>query len=279
MEANGGKLIPRRRGARALPVDFLVDARLDAAQGLVWDDRTYRLYWIDSPASRLFSVSLTSGVVQSWTLPCPVGAIALCDDGRLLAMLLDGFYLFGPATQDLHFFAGLDQPWSSDCMHGEVGPDGAFWISGIWSGAIGSFMRLAPDGRGDMVDASAPSDPGAGIDRATMKGADLATGAQRAAVGQGAMDVEGAYWRCDHINGCVGRFSPDSQLLQRVALPVPAPTTCCFGGAAMNLLFVGSRRIVSGSTPLGRRPASGGIMMVALDVSGVRQPRFRPHPR
>jgi sugar lactone lactonase YvrE len=245
MEPSNGKSASKRGLHRAAQVDCLVDARADLAQGLVWDDQTHRLFWIDTPAGTLFAVSLTSGVVQSWSLPCAVSAIALCRDGRILAALIDGIYLFDLVTHDLHFLTALDA--SKTGFSGRVGPDGTFWICS----AERALLRVAADGSVSQVteiEASVPSDS--------------------------AVDIEGSYWRCDATEASVQRFSSDGELLMRIALPVPAPTSCCFGGADLRLLLVASRRNGLEARALSGSPMSGGIFMIPVDVAGVKVRRF-----
>jgi sugar lactone lactonase YvrE len=256
MQAKSGKSASKRGAIRTPRVDCLVDARSSLAQGLLWDDQAHRLFWIDTPAGELFAVSLTSGVVQSWSLPCAVGAIALCRDGRVLVTLLDGIYLFDLITYDLHFLAALHAPWAGDGPGGLVGADGAFWIGGTGPEAADALLRVTPDGailRVAAAEAPAPM--------------------------SGAVDVEGAYWSCDASAGCVTRFSPEGDVLMRIPLLVPAPTSCCFGAADMRLLFVASRRSGLDSRELSRSPASGGIFLIHVDVPGVRIRRFQAATR
>ena len=257
MDAKSGKSVPRRGAIRTPRVDCLVDARSALAQGLLWDDQAHRLFWIDTPAGELFAVSLTSGVVQSWSLPCAVGAIALCRDGRVLVTLLDGVYLFDLVTHDLHFLAGLEAPWAGDGPGGGVGPDGAFWIGGAKPGAAGAFLRVTPDGA--ILRVAAAEAPARTV--------------------SGAVDVEGACWNCDATAGYVTRHSPAGDVLMRVSLLVPAPTSCCFGGADMRLLFIASRRSGLGPRELSRSPASGGIFMFRVDIPGVAVRRFQANTR
>jgi sugar lactone lactonase YvrE len=307
MQPSSGEPRRGRDAARTPRADCLVDARASLAQGLSWDARAYRLFWVDSPAGRLFCVSLTSGVVQSWPLPCAVGAIALCGDGRLLVVLLDGIYLFDPGTHDLHFLAGLGAGWAGDgLVSGAVGPDGAFWIGGTGCGADGSLLRVSSDGaveRISAMEALVPSGLGWSANGEAMYGADLAggwigrwafdpasgglasgariatRGERLAAPGGGAMDSEGAYWSCDASGGCVSRFAPDGRVLMRVPLPVPAPTACCFGGADMRLLFVASRRAGLGAEQLRRHPVAGGIFVIPVGIAGVPARRFQVDAR
>jgi sugar lactone lactonase YvrE len=282
-------------------VACLVDAQADMAQSLIWDGRTNRLFWINPPARQLLSVSLTSGFVQTWLLPCPIGAIALCGGGRILVVLLDGIYLFDPSTHDLHFLAELDARWIGECLCGRVGPDNAFWVGGTEAAASGSLLRMASDGTIAWVAAmnvGAPAGLGWSADGRTMYGADreggwigrwafdpatrsLSQGSRLVTRGEdlaepsgGAVDVEGSYWTCDAANGFVSRFAPDGRVLTRIRLPVPAPTTCCFGGSDMRLLFVGSRRAGVEPLILNRSPLAGGVFMIPIEVPGVSIRRF-----
>jgi sugar lactone lactonase YvrE len=285
MRPSNGKPPPKRTTYPAARVECLVDARADLVQGLVWDDQTNRVFWIDTPAGQLFAVSLTSGVVQSWSLPCAVNAVALCRDGRVVVALLDGVYLFDLVTHDLHFLTALDAP---EAGGGVVGPDSAFWISGAGREAERALLRVGPDGtisRVQETDAVTSCGLGWSADGRTMYGADRAggwlgrwafdpatgglsegshfvtRGEHLAAPAGGAVDVEGAYWSCDASDACVRRFSPSGEVMTRIPLPVPAPTTCCFGGIDRRLLLVASRRAGLESRRLSEAPTSGGIFM------------------
>jgi len=306
MQARSSKRGPVQGSGKKPRVDCLVDAQLETAQSLVWDGQTNRLFWIDTLAGCLHAVSLTSGFVQTWSLGCPVGAIALCADGRILAVLLDGIYLFNPATQDLDFLTELDASWESDSLCGRVGPDKAFWVGGTQAEPPGSLLRVAGDGtmqRVAAMDAAAPAGLGWSADGRTMYGADraggwigrwafdpqtglLSQGSRLASRGEhladpsgGAVDIEGGYWICDAANGLVSRFAPDGRVLMRIRLPVPAPTTCCFGGHDMRILFVGSRRAGVDPQSLSKAPKSGGVFMIPLEVPGVPIKQFETEPK
>lgn len=305
MQARSSKRRSTQGSGKRPRVDCLVDAKLEVAQSLVWDGQANRLFWIDTMAGRLHSVSLTSGFVQTWSLPCPIGAIALSDDGRILAVLLDGIYLFNPATQDLDFLAELDARWEGDRLCGRVGPDNAFWVGGTTGPAAASLLRVAGDGtiaRVAEMDAPTPAGLGWSADGRTMYGADrdggwigrwafdpgtgrLSQGSRFVTRGEhlaepsgGAVDVDGGYWICDAANGLVTRFASDGRVLMRIRLPVPAPTTCCFGGHDMRILFVGSRRGGLDPQTLIRAPMSGGVFMIQMDIPGVPIQRFETGP-
>jgi sugar lactone lactonase YvrE len=66
----------------------------------------------------------------------------------------------------------------------------------------------------------------------------------------------------------IARFSPEGEAMQRIRLPVARPTSCCFGGASLETLFVTSASVRLGADELAAAPLSGSLF--ALDIPGVR---------
>jgi len=83
-----------------------------------------------------------------------------------------------------------------------------------------------------------------------------------------AMDVDGYLWCAMWDGWALKRFGPDGHLDRTVALPVPRPTSCAFGGADMKTLFVTTARIRLSATQLAAAPLSGSILSVHADVPG-----------
>jgi sugar lactone lactonase YvrE len=81
-------------------------------------------------------------------------------------------------------------------------------------------------------------------------------------------DAEGALWVAHWGAGCISRFAADGRLLRRVALPASHITNVCFGGTALDRLFVTSAW--AGLSPAQRQaqPLAGAVFEV--DALGVR---------
>lgn len=62
------------------------------------------------------------------------------------------------------------------------------------------------------------------------------------------VDGEGGVWVAVAGAGEVRRYSPRGDLLTRVAIPVPTPTSCAFGGEDGATLFVTSARVILPAT-------------------------------
>jgi sugar lactone lactonase YvrE len=270
--------ISKRRSTRAERAVCLVDTPTALPRSPVWDHQSDCLLWVDQRSGELLSVSLASGFVRSWKLPCVVGVLALCTAGRIVVALVDGVYLFELATHDLHFLAALDPSWAGCALAGTVGADGALWISKA-PGEAGPLLRVAQNGRAAYAANARTHAIGRGnLGLTTDAVADASVFAPgRESPGElttSAIDVEGAHWTCDASSGCVTRLAGDGGVLARMALPTSTPTSCCLGGMNMKLLFVCGVAAGPDARPLRRMSASGGIFVFPVDVAGVPVRRF-----
>lgn len=89
-----------------------------------------------------------------------------------------------------------------------------------------------------------------------------------------AVDVAGNLWVCQFNGGCLLHFSATGRLLQRVDLPVPRPTSCCFGGEGLATLFITSARFGMTQDELHRFPQAGDIFSLPVAVPGLNPHRF-----
>jgi sugar lactone lactonase YvrE len=85
----------------------------------------------------------------------------------------------------------------------------------------------------------------------------------------GALDEEGNLWLALWDGFAVRCYSPRGQLLSEIALPVPRPTSCCFGGADGGTLFITTAREGLDHETLARYPLSGAVLSVATSTRGL----------
>ncbi|MBP2231463.1 sugar lactone lactonase YvrE [Azospirillum agricola] len=294
------------------PIQCLVDARARVGESPVWDAGGNRLFWVDIAGCSLSAVDLASGAVRSWPLPAPVGSIALCAKPNGMASddvavaLPDGVHILSLATGALRFLVDPEPGMTTNRLNdGKAGPDGAFWVGSMddrpAKEPVAALHRIAPDGTAErkvegllVSNGLAWSADGRTLFHSDSRGPwidrwsfDPATGAlgdrtriatltaEEGRPDGGATDVEGCYWSCGVSAGCLNRFAPDGTLLQRIPVPVPAPTMCAFGGPDMRTLFITSLRDGLSDDALLRHPQSGGVFMARAEVAGVPVGRFQ----
>jgi sugar lactone lactonase YvrE len=85
-----------------------------------------------------------------------------------------------------------------------------------------------------------------------------------------AVDSEGYLWNCRFFGNCIVRVAPDGKIDRVVEMPVKNITTCTFGGADLQTLFVTT---ASAEAPRGDRLA-GSLFAIRTDVKGQPENRF-----
>lgn len=258
----------------------------ELAEGPVWHEDA--LWWADIEGRTLSRGDIESGAGTDMPLPCRVGAMVPCGDGRWLTANEYGFGLFDQATGCLENLGGTPLPASRLRMNdGKCDPlrrflagtmhedrhAGTAKLYSINRGlkpqvlleglTISNGLGWSPDGfsfyhidtvqrRIDVYD----YDLGSGIptNRRT-----LALVPEKDGWPDGmAVDQDGnlwvALWGGAAVNCYGGR---NGQLVDRIACPVTQPSSCCFGGKSMDQLFITSARQGLTETQLKRRRLAG----------------------
>ncbi len=287
-------------------IDCLVDAKCALGESPVWDEAHNRLLWADIDGAAIHAVDLKDGHTSKWRLPGKVGSFGLCGSERLVVGLPDGVYLFDPASGGIELIVDPEPERPTNRLNdGKVGPDGAFWVGSMDDRPdkepVAALYRVTADGSverkvdgltvsnglgwsGDGRTMFHSDSRAAWIDRYDC---DPATGAlsNRTRIAEltneqgrpdgAAVDVEGAYWSCGVSAGAINRFDRDGALLEKIPLPVPTPTMCCFGGSDMKTLFITSLRVNVAPEVLEKHPLTGGILTMRTDVAGAPVGRFK----
>lgn len=89
-----------------------------------------------------------------------------------------------------------------------------------------------------------------------------------------AMDTDGCLWNARWDAGVVLRIAPSGRVDRSIELPVPRPTSCAFGGAGLDTLFVTSARVGLSAGQLDAAPLSGSVFAIHRAGQGVPVPPF-----
>ncbi|GGL54853.1 hypothetical protein GCM10009091_40870 [Pseudomonas brenneri] len=90
-----------------------------------------------------------------------------------------------------------------------------------------------------------------------------------------ALDTEGGLWVCQFNGGCLLRYDRNGVLTQTLPVPVPRPTSCCFGGPDMRTLFITTAKFGMSAAEQADFPEAGNIYSIRLPVPGVPRHRFK----
>lgn len=278
------------------------DVRALLGEGPVWVEAEQALYWLDIKGKKIFRLDGT-GDVASWDTPIRVGSIAPRQGGGFIAGTEHGF---ARIDLDEGRFDIVHDPEPG--LPGNRFNDGTTDLRGrFWAGtmddaeeaATGSLYRLDADGACRTIDsgyrvtngpAFAPdgsrmyhSDSALQLIYAFDLGEDGAPGQRRLfasfAEGDGypdgmTVDSEGCLWVAFWDGWCVRRLSPEAEVIETIEVPVQRPTSCAFGGPALDRLYVTSARIGLNPDSLDMQPCAGGLFLLHTGARGIAQMPF-----
>jgi len=288
---------------RKLSARLLVDCRCELGEGVQWNERLDRLFWTDIHGCRLLSCDADGQQLRSIDLPRRLSAFAFDENNRILAAFEDGLFIAESwqkiADMDLrltHF-----EPDKQDTRYNDGRCDraGRFIVGGMNEDALKPLSSLtqfdggelrtlkdeigcsnaicfSPDGRLMYFTDTANSD-------IKVFDYDIATGnisnerlfVERNAVDGFAdgscVDSSGNIWNARFNGFSVACFSPQAKLVVLVELPVPQVTCACFGGPALDRLYITTGRENFREDDASQYPESGGLYVVEPGVAGLNE--------
>jgi sugar lactone lactonase YvrE len=276
----------------------------------VWSAAEQALYWVDIDG-RAIRRYQAGQALQSWHLSERVGCIALCGPSSVVAAMESGIAKInlGPGSQaDLQWLAHMAHSTSGMRFNdGRCDATGRLWVGtmvmdmslasaqgGLYClderGLTGPYVSglITPNGLGFSPDGTTLylSDSHPSVQKIWAFDFNAQTGLptnrrlfadMQSLPGRpdgAAVDTSGNYWICGNDAGQVHCFSPGGSWLRSVAVPMPKPSMCAFGGTNLGTLFVTS------ITPATPDPGgmSGSVLALQVGATGLPEPWFSRFP-
>jgi sugar lactone lactonase YvrE len=277
-------------------------------EGPVWDEQQQGIFWLDILNGLIHCYHPLTEAYRRWSVPGMVGAISLCQDGRLIAALQTGF-----AFVDLE--TGVVEPIVDPESHlpdnrfndGKCDPAGRFWagtmslsgktgagnlyvldsdlqftrkLSGV---SISNGLTWTPDAR-TMYYIDTPTQAVAAFDYdpATAEIANLRTVIEipeKEGFPDGmTIDTEGKLWIAHWDGWQVARWDPLSgEKLSSIRLPAARITSCTFGGEKLQDLYITTAREGLSAKQLAEQPLAGNLFVINnCGYQGQTTSRFQP---
>ena len=272
-----------------------VPARL--GEGVCWHAARQTLWWVDILGQRFFEAALDCAPPRVLECAQMIGAIAPTRGGGLIAALREGIFLVDPDSGAITPFA---KPPEHDAKifrfnDAKVDPAGRFWAGTIALDFRKGQSRLY---RINADRTTAAMHEGVSISNGIAWSADARTiyyidslahsvqafdfdvkrgtiGPPRVAISFSeadglpdgcAMDVEGHLWVAHWGGAKITRWDVRAgRLLRTVALPVRHVTSCAFGGARRDQLFITT---AAGDEPAVAEPEAGFVFRIDPGTSG-----------
>ena len=139
---------------------------------------------------------------------------------------------------------------------GWSGDDTTMWFADSGDGTVDAFDFDAATGAIDNRRTVIRVDPGDGVPDGLC------------------VDADDHLWVAVWDGGEVRRYTPDGELVARVRVAASRPTSCCFGGGALDTLYVSTAGVDLDAEQRAAQPLAGRLFRADVGVRGVAQPRF-----
>ena len=267
-------------------------------EGPTWSPRDGALYWVDILTPSVHCYDSIKGVDREVKLGSMVSIAIPKATGGLLVATPAGLMTLDMASKVLTGFCHpeSDRP-GNRYNDGKCDRMGRLWIGTLDMGTAanrGNLFRVDADGNWKKMDSGITVSNGLGWSpdnrlmyftdsvRRTIYvyDFDLLTGTitnRRPFITLDAndgtpdgltVDEDGCLWVAVWDAWRVSRYAPDGRELLRIRMPVPRPTSCCFGGANLDTLYVTSASVRLNEAALVAAPQSGSLF--AIRIPGVR---------
>ena len=275
--------------------ELLWEAGATLAEGPLWDETNGSLLLVDIPAGTVHRLQPEVPSVSSLEVGAPASSVIRRASGGLVVTMTDTLVSVdddGTSRTDLARFEG-----TGDRMNdAKCDPEGRLYSGSMSTsgGFTGSLYRV--DAALEVValvgDVGISNGLAWSSDRASMYYIDTplgtvdrfaydpATGhiSDRTVVvridpGFGApdgmcIDTEDHLWVAVWGGGVVRRYDPAGVLVDELELPAPRVTSCCFGGADYDEMYVTTAREGMSEAELDRYPLSGSVFRFSPGATG-----------
>jgi sugar lactone lactonase YvrE len=280
----------------------VADVHAVLGEGPVWVARESALYWVDIKGRKIFRID-EDGALQQWDTPFRVGSLAPRARGGFIAGTDEGFAHIDVEAGRFEILHNPEAHLPDNRFNdGKVDRRGRFWagtMDDTEQEAKGSLYRLRAGVESTAVDrdykvTNGPAFSPAGdimyhndsarqVTYAFDVDADGELSNKRVFLqfteSDGypdgmAVDAEGCLWIAFWDGWCVRRFSPAGECVATVRVPVARPTSCAFGGRALDRLYISSASIGLDAEALASQPQAGGLFMTSPGIRGIADVPF-----
>lgn len=271
-------------------------------EGPVWSVAEQALYWVDIQRPCLQRYDPATGTHTIWPMPSQIGSFALCQGGGFVVALQTGLAFFDGETAELTALIDPESDLAETRFNdGKCDRQGRFWagtMGTIEGKPAGSLYRLDPDHTLHIMrrDVAVSNGLGWSPDDRTLYYADSPTyniyafdfepetgdirnerifAHHKTGFPDGlTVDAEGYVWSARWDGWQVIRLAPDGAIDRVIEMPVQRPTSCIFGGPALNQLYVTSARVGLKESELARQSLAGSVFVLEVAVPGLPEPLF-----
>jgi sugar lactone lactonase YvrE len=268
-------------------------------EGPLWIAELGCFFWVDIEKGNLHRYHLTSEKLEIRNFPHYLAVVLKGQNGKLILGLDRKLVRYDWETEELEDLCEVE---ANQTLHrfndGKVDLQGRIWIGTLstkFTEGAGSLYRIDSNLKPEVQLKNLTISNGIAwtedqktfyfIDTPTRKIQEYSFDAETGEIGfrriaveipedlgfpDGmCIDREGMLWVAHYGGSGAYRWNPEcGELLDKIELPVPHVTSCCFGGENLDLMLITTAQENMSESELKKYPKSGDVFLVKLEVRG-----------
>jgi D-xylonolactonase len=274
-------------------------------EGPVWCSLSLKFYFVDLLKGDYYKVDWKSGASEKFTVGQELGVIGLCENGKIIAGVRDGFGFFDEQTNALQLIDNspeieITQRRMND---GAVDPAGRFFAGTMeYDGAndtgklyclnqdqswlclenhifITNGMGWSPDKKTYyMIDTFKYVMYAYDYDIETGKISNrrnhVAWSDKEYPDGM-TIDANGGFWVAMWLGSKISHFNASGKWVKDIHVPVLHTTSCCFGGEDLKTLLITTSNLNLTEEEKQQNPLAGRCFAFKTDTKGQIEPKYK----
>ena len=274
-------------------------------EGPVWCPTTKKFYCVDLLEGSYFKVDWRSGKAEEFNVGQELGVMALCDNGKIVAGVRDGFGFYDETTNQLKLIANSPEINITErrMNDGAVDPAGRFFAGTMeYDGAndTGKLYCLNHDHTWNILEENIYITNGMGwspdkkmfylidTNRNVMYSYDYdlesglitnrknhITWSKNEYPDGMTIDSEGGFWVAMWEGYKISHFDASGKWIEDIPLPVKHVTSCCFAGEDLKSLIVTTSMLNLSEKQRAENRLAGRCFKIETNIKGQVEPHFK----
>ena len=267
-------------------------------EGPLWNLQEQALYWVDIEGYCFHRFVPENGTHETFSIGQPIGCLAFRASGGLVMAVQEGVGFWDINSKEFQLVTNPEEGRENARFNdGKVDKRGRFWAGTMGEDQGSSLFRFDPDGSIHTMETGISTSNGIGWspDDKTMYYTDSPlrmiyaydfdpeSGTienrrefVRVPLKDGfpdglTVDNEGFIWSAHWDGWRITRYDPEGKVERVIPLPVQRPTSCTFGGAEFDQLYITSAWTGLNEVDRREQPLAGNLLRIQTEVTGQEE--------
>ncbi|MDN3493526.1 SMP-30/gluconolactonase/LRE family protein [Winogradskyella bathintestinalis] len=283
----------------------IFDIKPEHGEGPIWDPIEKKFYCVDLLRGSYYKVDWETGVSEEFSVGQELGVMALCENGKIVVGVRDGFGFFDEPLKKLELIENSPEIEVKErrMNDGAIDPKGRFFAGTMeYDGAnpTGKLYCLHQDMSWNCLEENIYITNGMGwspdkktyymidtfrnlmyaydydIETGNISNRRLHIQWEKDEYPDGmCVDADGGFWVAMWLGSKVSHFDANGIWVKDIEVPVLHTTSCCFAGDDLKTLVITTSNLNLSKEEKEINPLAGRCFAFETEIAGQIEPRFK----